>query len=111
MSEKNKPHKWVNIYPQGTETGDQEQKFFIALARHPKYAWRSVSTLSKESGLVSERGEEIIQKYYHKGMIFQNPKNEDQWGYWERLNPSFYDKNMPSVGVKDQNYRIDESMI
>ena len=107
MSKKKYPHKWVNIYPQGTKEGDEEQKFFIALARHPKYVWRSTSALTKESGLSSERVDEIIVKYYNKGMIFQNPKNEDQWGYWERCPSSFYDNKKNSIAKVDQESRID----
>lgn len=102
------PKKWINVYPQGTKEGDQEQKFFIALARHPKYDFRSVSALSKESGLNENRVEEIIQKYYDKGMIFQNPKNEDQWGYWERCT-ELLNADDTSISKQDKDDRIDEA--
>ena len=102
------PKKWINVYPQGTKEGDQEQKFFIALARHPKYDFRSVSALSKESGLNEDRVEEIIQKYYDKGMIFQNPKNEDQWGYWERCT-ELLNADDTSISKQDKDDRIDEA--
>ena len=107
MSNRNHPPKWVNVYPQGTKEGDEEQKFFIALARHVKYVWRSTSALAKESGLTPERVDERIMKYYNKGMVFQNPKNEDQWGYWERCPSEFYDNSRSSIAKSDQNDRID----
>lgn len=100
-----KPKKWTDVYPHGTKEGDEEREFFISLARKPKYQWRSVSAISKESNLTKERVEEIINKYYKKGMIFQNPKNEDQWGYWERV-PEMLPKAQKSISKKDQDDRI-----
>jgi hypothetical protein len=100
-----KPKKWTEVYPQGTQEGNEEQKFFIALARHPKWSWRSTSAVSKEAGLTKERVEEIVAKYYKKGMVFQNPQNEDQWGYWERV-PEMLPKDTNSITQKDQSDRI-----
>lgn len=99
------PLKWTDVYPQGTKTGDEEQGFFIALARNPKWEWRSVAAIAKESGLSKERVEEIIEKYWKKGLIFQNPKNEDQWGYWERV-PEMVPKSDGSITDKDHENRI-----
>jgi hypothetical protein len=98
--------KWINVYPQGTKEGDEEQRFFISLARHPKYEWRSLAAVAKESGLDKKRVEQIIQKYYKEGMVIQNPKNEDQWGYWERLDLS--PKKFKSMAEKDHERRIDD---
>lgn len=102
-----KPPRWTNTYPHGTKEGDEELKFFIALARNPKYQWRSTSAIAKESGLDKVRVEEIINKYYKKGMVFQNPKNEDQWGYWERV-PEMLPKMQKSISQKDQDDRINK---
>jgi predicted transcriptional regulator len=102
-----KPKKWVDCYPQGTKIGDEEQAFFIALSRHPKYHWRSVSAIAKESNLTKERVEEIIQKYQKKGMVFNNPKNEDQWGYWENV-PEMLSKDVKSLSQQDQEDRINK---
>lgn len=104
-----KPPKWTNVYPQGTKEGDEEQKFFIALARHPKYDWRSVSAIAAEAGLTKKRVEEIISKYYKKGLVFQNPKNTDQWGYWERV-PHMLKDDDSSLVKKDQEKRINDAM-
>jgi hypothetical protein len=104
-----KPPKWVNVYPHGTKVGDEEQKFFIALGRHPKFAWRSVSAISKETGLSKERVEQIIEKYLKRGMLFQSPKNEEQWGYWERV-PEMLDKDKSSIAIEDQKDRIDDAL-
>lgn len=101
----NKPPCWTKVYPHGTKEGDEELKFFIALARNPKYQWRSTSAIAKEAGLTKERVEEIINKYYKKGMVFQNPKNEDQWGFWSRV-PEMLPKIQKSISQKDQDDRI-----
>lgn len=74
---------WTDVYPQGSKEGDEEQGFFIAISRHPKWKWRSVAQIAKEANLTKQRVEEIIQKYYKKGMILQAPQNEEMWGYWE----------------------------
>ena len=103
-----KPPKWTQVYPQGTIAGDEEQKFFISLERHKKFIFRSVAQLAKETHLSKERIEKIIQKYAHRNMIFQNPKNEDQWGYWERC-PKLLKSNKVSLSRKDQKDRIDKS--
>jgi len=101
------PPKWVNVYPQGTKEGDEEQLLFISLARHPKYEWRSVAQISKDSGLTKERVEEILNKYYKKGMVFQSQKNDELWAYWERV-PDLLDSNASSISDKDKKDRIDE---
>ena len=59
----------------------------------------------KKPVLKKKRVEQIIQKYYKEGMIIQNPKNEDQWGYWERLDLS--PKKFKSMAEKDHELRID----
>lgn len=104
-----KPKKWTDVYPSGTKEGDEESRFFRALARNKKYEWRSTAALSKESGLSKERVEEIISKYIKKSMVFQNPANEDQWGYWERV-PRMVPKKEKCLAKKDQDARIDKAM-
>ena len=103
------PSKWAQIYPVGTQEGDEEARFFRALARHPKFEWRSTSALGKEARLTKERVEEILNKYYKKGMVFQNPANEDQWGYWERV-PQMVPCCHKSLAKKDQDARIDKAL-
>jgi len=108
MSKIKYPPKWTDIYPQGTKEGNEEQRFFIALSRNAKYSFRSVSALAKEANLTKERVEEIILKYVKKGMVFQNPANEDQWGYWER-NQDMLPSDKGSIQTNDQNKRIDKA--
>lgn len=105
---KKKLKTWTEIYPQGCKEGDEEQGFFIALSRHPKWTWRSVSQLAKESGLSKQRIEEIIQKYYKKGMIFQSPTNDDMWGYWEN-HPDMIPSEKMSATKEDHKNRIDNA--
>ena len=42
----NTPKKWTEIYPYGTKEGDEESKFFRALARHNKFDYRSTIAIS-----------------------------------------------------------------
>lgn len=100
-----KPPKWTSVYPQGTKAGDEEQKVFISLARS-KWNWRSVAHIAAEGGLTKERTEQILNKYYKKGMVFQNPTNVDQWGYWERV-PHMLKDDDRTIAQKDQDKRID----
>lgn len=99
------PPKWTSVYPQGSKEGDEEQGFFIALARNSKWKWRSTAHLAKESKLSKERVDEILAKYWKKGMVFQNPASEDQWGYWERV-PEMLPAEEESITSKDHNERI-----
>lgn len=101
------PPKWQDIYPQGTKIGDEEQKFFISISTNTKYEYRSISIMSKETGLSQERIEEIIEKYHKLGMLFQKPDKEDYWAYWERV-PNLVPKPYMSIGDKDKKDRIDK---
>ena len=109
MSKSKKPAKWTDCYPQGTKEGDEEQLFFISLGRHPKWEWRSVAQMSKETGLTEKRVEELISKYHKIGLVFQSPKNETYWGYWERV-PDMLPKDDDSITKKDQKHRIANAM-
>lgn len=104
-NKKKNPPKWTAVYPAGTQAGDEECKFFKTLARHKDYQWRSTAALVKESGLSRKRVEEIIQKYFKLGMVFQSPKNEDHWGYWERC-PEMLPELDETIAQTDQNDRI-----
>jgi hypothetical protein len=106
----NSPPKWTDVYPQGSKEGDEEQRFFISLARNKKFGWRSVAALKKESKLTTERVEEIIQKYHSKapGMIVNSPKNPTNWGYWERVKDEL-NGDPASLTKKDQKDRLDKA--
>lgn len=101
-----KPKKWTELYSVGTIEGNEESRFFKSLARHPKYTWRSAAALAKESGLSTERVNQIISKYSKLNVIFQNPKNEDHWGYWERV-PHMLPDDKLSLSDADKKQRID----
>lgn len=102
--------KWWEIYPAGTKAGDEEKRFFVALARHPQYKYRSVGAIAQETGLTKTRCDEIINKYHPKGIIIQNNKHLDQWGYWETLgiDPDSGD-SAASVSEADKNVRIQKA--
>ncbi len=103
------PPKWHQVYPQGTSAGDEELRFFKAIARHPSYHWRGVAAIAAEARLSKERVEQIIKKYLKHNMIFQNPKNEEQWGYWEN-HPKLVPKTSVSVADKDTKSRLNKAM-
>lgn len=102
-----KPKKWTEVYPNGTKEGDEEAKFFKALARHPKYDWRSTGAIVKASGLPQDRVEEIIDKYVNMTppLVFPHPKNDAHWGYWERVPDMLKDDNR-DLSTKDKDNRI-----
>lgn len=97
--------QWTDVYPQGTKTGNEEQKLFISLSRHPKYNWRSIAALSKETGLTPTRVEEILYKYFKKGMVFQNPRASSQWAYWENV-PNMVPDKKDTLFESDKKDRI-----
>lgn len=103
-----KPKKWTEVYPQGTKDGDEEAKFFKSLARNPKFEWRSVGQMVKESGLERKRVEEIIQKYLKQGLVIASKSKEDHYAYWERV-PELL-KDDKSLTAKDQQNRIDNAV-
>lgn len=110
MSKKNKlPEKWYNVYPQGTKTGDEEQKFFISLTRHPKFTWRSIAAISKETGLSQDRVDQIIDKYFDRGIIIQSPSNPDNYGYWEN-HLDLLEKDKKSISEEDKETILKKAM-
>jgi hypothetical protein len=100
-----KPKKWTEVYAAGTREGDEESRLFRSLARHVKYEWRSTAAVAKESGLSSKRVVEILAKYWRLNMVFQNPRNEDHWGYWERV-PHMLPDKYESISDADKRKRI-----
>lgn len=102
------PKKWYRAYPAGTKAGNEEQRFFIALARDPKYDWRSVAALSKATGLPERRIEEIIAKYHKEHIVLSNPKHDELWGYWEN-HKKLLPKQDQSIGSKDAKNRVDKA--
>jgi hypothetical protein len=101
-----KPPKWVDVYPYGTKAGDEEHSVFVVLARNPKFDWRSLAQIVKETGLSAERVEEILFKYHKKGMVFQRETDAGHWAYWERVPHLLPDDT--SLVKKDQNQRVDD---
>ena len=47
MKNKITPKKWTEVYAAGTREGDEESRFFRALARNVKYDWRSTAAIAK----------------------------------------------------------------
>lgn len=101
--------KWDRVYPQGTKEGDEELAFFISLTRNPKYVWRSTPGIAAETGLTKIRVEQIVNKYLKLNMVYQHPKNDDNWGYWERIPKEMLPKQYQSLVSKDQEQRMDKN--
>jgi hypothetical protein len=106
MTKSKKPKHWYNVIATGTPEGDEEHKFFVALARNKKWTWRSVAALAVDAGLTETRVEEIIDKYEQMGLVFQHPTNENNWGYWE-CHPEMVAGEITSLAGDDQKDRID----
>lgn len=101
---------WTEVYPQGSKEGYEEQGFFIAVSRHPKWTCRSVAQISKEANLSKQRVEEIIQKYHKRGMVIQCPSNEDMWGYWEN-HKEMLPKKRKSSTEEDHDNRLGSAKV
>lgn len=102
-----RPPKWYEVYPKGTSEGDEEVKFFKALARNPLYKWRTTSAIAKESGLSKKRTEEIISKYVKLGVVVASKKNENNWAYWESVPKTVENRlNKKSIAQKDKDARV-----
>ncbi len=108
-----KPKKWTEVYPYGTNEGAEEAKVFRALARHPKWSWRSVASIMSETGLTRQRVEEIINKYAKKcnpPLIYgKSASDGTNWAYWERV-PEVLEKDERKISTKDKDNRIDSQM-
>jgi len=105
----NTPKKWTEIYPYGTKEGDEESKFFRALARHNKFDYRSTIAIVKATNLSRERVEDIIDKYRNNinpPLIYPHATNEDHWCYWERC-PEVLNSDNRGISDKDKDNRID----
>jgi len=107
MTKKKYPPKWTEVYPQGTQQGNEEQRFFIALERDPKWTFKSTEALAKEAKITPERVEEICNKYLKRKIVLQNPVNHEEWGYWER-NKDLLDADDSSIAQADQKMRIND---
>lgn len=105
-----KPKKWTEVYPYGTKEGDEEAKFFRALARNPKFDYRSMGAIIKATGLPRQRVEEIVDKYVNKispPLLFPHVSNDDHWGYWERCQDRLKEDNR-DISRKDKDSRVDK---
>ena len=78
-----KPPHWFDVYPQGTQQGDEEQKIFTSLSRSGnKWVWRSIGALEKETGLSKEKVEKMVDECILKEIIADN--QYDKKGVLER---------------------------
>jgi hypothetical protein len=98
------PPYWSDVYPQGTAEGDEEFLFFDALSRHGS-AFVSTGQLVRATGLSAQRVEELVEKYFNKGMIYPSEEYEDRWCYWERA-PGLVPQPGKSLVEKDHEERI-----
>ncbi len=100
--------QWTEVYPQGTPEGDEEQRFFIALARS-KDNWVSTERITKSANLSTKRVEEIVNKYLKKGIILKHSSKDNVWGYWER-NLDSIEKEKKTITENDQDLRIKDHL-
>jgi hypothetical protein len=105
----NNPPKWHKVF-----SNSRERAFFVGsdsksgLVRGKSgegktLTFRSIKMLASESGLTTKQVEEIIQKYQPSGIVVNNPKNPEQWGYWENVEAIEVPK---SIGDTDKEDRV-----
>jgi len=97
--------KWYELVDNTKSEGEIESKIFIALCRNPKWLWRSVGALSKETGVENIIVEEVLYKYYKAGIVFQHNRNTDQWAYWENVKNELPEEQ-PTLTEIDKIVRI-----
>ena len=102
---KKKLPKWYELVDNTKPEGEIESKIFIALCRNPKWSWRSVSALAKETGLENIIVEEVLYKYYKIGIVLQHTRNTDQWSYWENVKNELPEEQ-PTLTEIDKIVRI-----
>lgn len=90
------PPKWTDVYQ-----GDEEQKFFVYLARGD-FIWRSVYSISRSTGLDEAEVESLINKYLKINVIIKHPDDDDQWAYWQRV--SNIDKLLDKNSITEDNH-------
>ena len=61
--------------------------------------------LAYETGMTKRRVEEIIAKYESTGMVFNNPTNDEMWGYWERV-PEALPLETKTISAHDKEQRL-----
>ena len=101
---KNIPN-WYDLVDNTKPEGEVESKIFIALSRNPKWSWRSVSALAKETGLENITVEETLYKYYKIGIVLQHTRNTDQWAYWENVQEDLPEEQI-SLNELDRIIRV-----
>lgn len=94
------PKKWYDVY-----RGQDEYNFFIALARHKEYKWRTIAAIAKEANITELRVEQILDKYakFDPPMVHPNPAGDHQWGYWERVKDHIPAKKKTLSGTDHEN--------
>ena len=99
----------------------QRSKINVALFATSDFATLTLQTLLQDKAFnlkalytqkpqKSGRGMQLNKTPVHKAcedFIIQNPKNEDQWGYWEKCEESPTNKYV-SLSEKDKEKRISE---
>jgi hypothetical protein len=61
-----------------------EQKIYEVLAFGPN-EWQPIKAMAAITGLSINRTFAIVTKYYARGGIVRHPKNDDLYGFWERV--------------------------
>lgn len=67
---------------------------FHAMVNHPKYDWRSISALAKETNLSQDIVSGVIGKGLTAGIVIQHPTNQKYWGHVQRFSQQEPDKEV-----------------
>lgn len=92
--------KWWEI----AKTQDEIQLFNL-LARHPKFDWRTFTSILKTLGWTQNHLEQVVEPFIKSRIIlFRNTKkNGIQLGYWERVD-QFFDDQLDEEVLMDLEY-------
>ena len=85
--------KWWEVF-----SGNEENNFFVALARNPNFTWRTIDKLAKNAGLSIARAEEIAEKYVLAGQVVQSQKDPTKFAYFENIS-----KKAPKDSISSEN--------
>jgi len=59
--------------------------YVFAALMHPRYCWRAMYAISKETGVEKEEVQRVLDQYMESGLVVRNPMNEEHYGWRDRV--------------------------
>ena len=81
----------------------------LFLNEHPKYCFRSITSLAKDCDCHKDEIEQVVQVLWEKNLVAKHTRNEDQFGLVERLKKEsspemWHQKDQFDLGQSNQDY-------